>query len=212
MQDHAETGLTTTFFWLAHDEVSGKPRVPDPYAGLGLSAAWVAELLLGEHLLLEDGILRVPRNTSAPGVVAHQLWQQVRTQSDPLPVRRWLASVTSSARQEVGRQLQHLGLARPQRSWLRRESRWLPVDVNAGQRAEVRVRAFLQAQQGPLDDAVLCGISAGTGLLGRVLDAAEARAGHEALSRVETDMPPMARLLVEETRSAVTAEMLSERR
>jgi hypothetical protein len=162
---------------MAHEESSGKPRLAERIAGLGLAAALLGELALAERIELREGTVAVldsgPRDDVLSGRVLEFLKQEQH------PTRTWLAFFGQSAHTEVGRRL---GAAPPpgggggpappdgllvrearKRPW--QGGRWLPVSTQVA----VRPTALLCTQLirghhlGP-PDLVLLGLLRATGL------------------------------------------------
>lgn len=205
--------IAVDWFWLSHDDQSGKALLSPVHTGLGLGAALLAELLITNHVTIKDELIVATARKPPPDVLAHQVFSLVLGEPQPLPVRMWLSYLSRTARDDVGQHLERAALVRSKRSRLRRTIRWVPVDVNEAGRPESRLYELLDGNRGwTVNDAILGGLAEVTGLLGGVLETSEARTAHDSIQIVTGRLHPMMRRLLIDTRAAVSAAVLSERR
>jgi hypothetical protein len=149
---------------MAHEESSGKPRLAERIAGLGLAAALLGELALAERIELREGTVAVldsgPRDDVLSGRVLEFLKQEQH------PTRTWLAFFGQSAHTEVGRRLAADGLlVREARKRPWQDGRWVPVSTAVAVRPTALLCTQLIRGHG-LDrrDLVLLGLLRATGL------------------------------------------------
>ncbi|MDR7303705.1 GOLPH3/VPS74 family protein [Haloactinomyces albus] len=205
--------LATDWFWLAHDDTSGKARVNRTHLGIGLGGALLAELLSAEYMTLtEDLVVPVTRNVP-PDVLAHQVFSVARGEPQPLSTRTWLSYLSRTAYEDVGQHLWRRGLIERNRSILWWAPRWLPVDPEIARQPSSRLRSLLiHGEARSAYDAVLVGLSEATGLLQGVLDPEEIPTAQEFLPAVLQTLSPTLRTLLGQMRAAASAAVLSERR
>lgn len=212
MRSSDDETLAVAFFWLVHDTSSGKLRVPAANAGLGIAAAALADLLIGEYITVYQGAVQPLHTITSPRGEARGVVDEVRS-FPPASVPAWLWHLGDSLRDEVGAHLQQQGRVRQQRTRLRRPTRWVPIEADPPGSVEVRMRALLlHTRDGTTADAVLCVLAEVTGLLRRVLDdAAETRTARQTVPTLQARLPAMLHALITSLDSVMTTEMLSGR-
>jgi len=167
-QEHRAGGgtgrLADDFFLMAHEESTGKPRLAERIAGLGLAGALLGELALAERIELRDGTVAVldssPREDALSGRVLEFLKQEQH------PTRTWLAFFGQSAHVEVGRRLIDDGLlVREARKRPWQGGRWLPTSVDVAVRPTALLcTQLIRGQDLEPRDLVLIGLLRATGL------------------------------------------------
>lgn len=159
--------LADEFFRLAHNDVTGKPRLNAGAAGLGLAAALLGELMFARRITLQRGMLEVLDPSPPQDAVAHAILDQLIAQPQHLGVRIWLDFLSRGAYEEVAKRLWRAGHVRPEtsRRLLRQVVTWVPADVNTAAWPWARLSHSLHRQE-PLDqpDVFLVGLAAATGL------------------------------------------------
>jgi hypothetical protein len=206
--------LADGLFLLAHDELSGKPRLSDGVLGLGLSGALLGELALAEKISVRGDAVVVtdpePPQDQLAGAVHLRLLRSVA----PRPVRDWLMYFADDALAQLAGRLVRGGHLVAQPSRLGRATRYQFTDPNGGGKAAVGLCTKVMRRQ-PLEagSAVLAGLVGATGLehpvLFEVRDAPQARRYlQESLQALH---PPTLRALILETRAAVEAAVVTQR-
>ncbi len=210
--DPEPSRLVTDWFWISHDEASGRPRVSRTHLGLGLGSTLLASLLLSGHVVVQADAVVPTTTSSPPGELAHQVFSQIAAEPRPLGVRTWLSYLSLTATGEVTGHLRRRGLVREQRSRLLRKTRFVPLDpVDAALPAN-RLRSLLISREArSLHDPLLVAITEATGLLESVVDPDEIRTAREAVPAVTGRLPDDLRVLVAHTRAASGAAVLAPR-
>jgi hypothetical protein len=206
--------LADEFFRLAHNNVSGKPRLHARATELGLASALLAELIFGGRLTLYHGLLTVVDDTPPRDAVSHAALDQIVSQPQHRAVRTWLDFLSRGAYDGVAQRLWRTGHIRPQttRRLLRQVVVWVPTDVNLAAWPWARLSHSLTRHE-PLDaaDAVLVGLAAATGLDQDLLEGGANAFHHQHLRRlVASTSAPMQELLAH-THAAVGDAVLSYR-
>jgi hypothetical protein len=149
---------------MAHEESTGKPRLAERIAGLGLAGALLGELALADRIELRDGTIAVldssPREDALSGRVLEFLKQEQH------PTRTWLAFFGQSAHTEVGRRMVADGLlVRETRKRPWQGGRWLPTSVDAAVRPTALLcTQLIRGHDLGARDLVLIGLLRATGL------------------------------------------------
>ncbi|HEU5469027.1 MAG TPA: GPP34 family phosphoprotein [Actinophytocola sp.] len=204
--------LADDLFLAAHDDVSGKPRLPARAAGLGLAAALLGELVMFRRITLRRGDVVVLEKGPVPDALAHLVFEEVRREPEPAPVWDWLTYLAEDAYQRVAERMVRQGLLAPQTKRLRRAGGYQPVDLNAAAWPLVRLAQKL-AREEPvvLPDIVLAGLVRATGL-NPYLRAAALADVTTYQQRLVAQLPTPLRVLVAEAEGAVGEAVLRRRR
>lgn len=201
-------------FWLAHEVESGKPILGPTHAGLGLGLAStrLAELLLSGHIALNDDFIVAMARQPPPNALARQLFSLVLGEPEPLPLRTWLSFLAKTARGDLGIHLERYGQARALPSRFRRTARWLPTDIRDAMQPSIRLRVLLRdgGARSPYDP-VLASIADASGLLAGVLGPDEKTEARQVIPAIVGGLHPVLRALVNHTRAALSATVLSGR-
>ncbi|HKT06145.1 MAG TPA: GPP34 family phosphoprotein [Rugosimonospora sp.] len=202
--------LADELFLIAHDDVTGKPRLHPRVMGIALAGALLGELVLYGRVdvrqvpeLGTDGVILVERLPVGDALVDSVL-DQVFSEGRPRTVRAWLAFLWPTATRGVGDRLAASGLLLPARTGLlRREPRWTPADTPTAARPVTRLRILL-SKQDPMTvaDAVLGGFAVECGLGQQILWQAPPRA-REYLDYLLGHLPEGLRILLNQTEQAV---------
>jgi hypothetical protein len=131
--------LADDLYLIAHDDRSGRSRLPARVLALGLAGALLAELAVGEHVVVEDGVLVLGAAESAPSdVLAHEALDQVR--SETLTVHDWIVFFGRDATARVAARLGRSGALTQRASALPlRPVRWVPTDPNGALMPQVNL-------------------------------------------------------------------------
>jgi hypothetical protein len=216
-QDSRQAGgssrLADEFFLMAHDESTGKPRLAERIAGLGLAAALLGELALDARLELRQGTVAVLDSAPPDDALAGRVLEFLKQEEHP--TRTWLAFFAQSAHSEVGRRLTSAGLlARETRKRPWQSGRWVPVSPSVAARPTAQLCTLLIRGQ-DLDErsAVLLGLLRATGLDQPVLWEVRHTAP-EALRRVGealSALGPSLAELITQTEAAIGSAIASHR-
>jgi hypothetical protein len=207
--------LADDLFLLAHDEVSGKPRLHPRVVGLGLAGALLGELVLfGRADVRADADGRYFVVVTDPGPIddplADAVLGQVRADGRPRTVRAWLGYLAQTASHNVGERLGAAGtLARTHSRVPRRGSRWTPTDLTTAAWPATRLRMLLtKSEPVTVPDAALAGFALACGLSQQILWNTPATA-REYLDYLLAGLPEALGTLVTQTESAVGDAVLS---
>jgi hypothetical protein len=207
--------LADDLFLLAHDEVSGKPRLHPRVTGIGLAGALLGELVLFGHAdVLPDADARYFVVVTDPGPIddalAHAVLGQVKADGRPRTVRAWLGYLAQTATHNVGERLGAAGLlARTHSRLPRRGSRWTPTDLATAAWPATRLRMLLSKNEPvTVPDAALAGFALGCGLGQQILWDTPPSA-REYLDCLLAGLPDALRALLAQTESAVGDAVLS---
>jgi hypothetical protein len=223
--------LIDNFYLLAHDE-DGKPRLHARATAIGLAAAVLADLMLTGHVTITDkrvvptapaaGSTMDPRMVARqpappPDPLAHTIWDQICHEDNRHQVRTWLGVLTATITEAVATRMARVGVLRPvQVGRIRRTTRYVPVDPDAGMKIKVVLSARLVQHDPNIDwpDAVLGGLLNATGLIDDVLWQDKSGAGHrylrEVLRGIAARVPAFIDLFAD-TEAAVGDAVLSHR-
>jgi len=206
--------LADDFWRLAHHDVTGKPRLNERAAGLGLAAALLGELLWIGRINVRDGRLWVVDKTPPDDVLEHTVLEQIIAQPQHGTIGIWLDFLAHDAAQLVAQRLWRAGHLRREtsRRLLRPdEVRWVPVDWNVAHWPTARLSIYLRDRaQMSTTDAFLAGLVATTGLDEGLLRTAPA-ASHDYLRHLVATAPPPVHELLTYTHIAIGQSVLSYR-
>lgn len=202
--------LADEFFYLAHDDRTGRPRLYSAAIAHGLAAALLAELYSEGRITIEGRHVRVT-NPGPPEDRLQHLVDRLKAEGHT-ETRTWLAFVATFAYDLVATRMSQLGLVRPRPSGLlRRATLHVPTDTNAAAWPEGRLRLYLSRLM-PLEhpDVALANLVLATGLDTRVLQFTPSDAhGFLAQQVTRADLP--LRNLFKDLRTAVDSAVLSHR-
>lgn len=92
--------LADEFFLMAHDEATGKPRLAERIAALGLAGALLGELAVESRIELRQGTVTVVDSSPCADELAGRVLEFLKQEEHP--TRTWLAFFAQSAYGEVG--------------------------------------------------------------------------------------------------------------
>lgn len=207
--------LADDLYLIAHDDRSGRPRLPPRVLALGLAGALLAELAAGEHIVVEDGLVVPGTAESAPrDVLAHEVLDQVR--SETLTVHDWLVFFSHDATARVAARLGRAGALIQRASALPlRPMRWVPADPNSAVLPQVNlVTRLVRGQQLEPHYAALAGLveAVGLGAHEQVLWEVHDRPDRVAvLERAVAALAPSPRELIAQVERAVAGAYVTHR-
>jgi Golgi phosphoprotein 3 (GPP34) len=207
-----EVLLADELFWLAHQDMTGRPLLHRDAMGLGLAAALIGELVFSNRLALSEGRVHVLEAPDPADPLARSTMDRIAAEREPLDVRSWLAFLGRDARSAVGRRLVGRGAATCERSAWRRPERYIAYDTLAG--ARVANPLYLALTRGaPLDlwQTTLAGLADAVGLSRTVLFDGGAVAVR-ALRQWVDALPAALHELVVQTDAAVGDAVLAHHR
>jgi hypothetical protein len=209
--------LTDDLYLICFAEQTGRAVVTDAVAGLGLAGGLLAELVLGGHLLVRDGLLFPATGVAPPSDLP--LWEvlhAVAGQRRPQPVETWLRFLATDAVTDVRHRMCAAGLltrVRTRRLGVTAKDRYLPTDSNTAAWPAIRLANHLCSGDSlPLQEAVLAGLVHATGLLKHVLWGPEHAAGFGYADHLRHLLPAPLALVVAHTEAAVGQHVLTRRR
>jgi len=209
--------LTDDLYLICYAEQTGRPVATDAVAGLGLAGGLLAELVLGGHLLVHDGLLYPAAGVAPPSDLP--LWEVLHTvagQRQPQPVETWLRFLSADAVTDVRHRMCAAGLlarVRTRRLGMTAKDRYLPTDSNTAAWPAIRLASQLCAGQPvPLSDAVLAGLVHACVLLKHVLWGPEHAAGFGYADQLRHLLPTPLAVVVAHSEAAVGQHVLTRRR
>lgn len=163
--------LADELFLLAHDGVSGKPRLHPRVTGLGLASALLAELVLHRWLQVEAGVVLPAADPPSGDSLLHRVLAPIRTARPARAIRPWLDTLAGPALYGVPDRMAAAGVLVAQRSRGRaRATRWVPADISIAAWPPARLRLYLlKGEPMVLQDVLLACLTLACGLDQQVL-------------------------------------------
>lgn len=191
--------LADDFFRLAHDDVTGRPRLTRRTVSVGLAAALLAELLALHRIQIQRGDVRIVDRTPPEDAVAHTVLECLVMEPQSRPLQAWVDRLAQSSYADVAGRLVRAGQVRvrvSRRLVGRVMTVFVPTDINQAARPMALLATQLRWRD-PLNqhDSQLAGLVMTTGLDRYVLDGAPAVARGYLRFVVEHLPPPMPQLL-----------------
>ncbi|WKU03784.1 GPP34 family phosphoprotein [Micromonospora sp. HUAS LYJ1] len=206
--------IANDFYFLAHDDRTGQPRLFPAALSLGLAAGLLMELHYAGRISFSQGAVHVWRDGPTPvDWLQHKILDRMLTEPQNTPVRQWLSYLAASAGDQVAQRMTQAGLLREQTTgpWWRRRTVYVPTDINTAAWPWARLSQQLRNRRGlPEHDVLLAGLAAHTQLDVALLDGASWLARDYLSLLVEHLFPPWPGLLGE-LGAAVGAAVLSHR-
>lgn len=209
--------LSDDLYLICFAEQTGRAVVTDAVAGLGLAGGLLAELVFGNHLVVQDNLLYPAAGVAPPSDLP--LWEvlhAVAGQDRPQPVETWLRFLAADAVTDVRHRMCTAGLlarVRTRRLGVTAKARFLPTDSNAAAWPAIRLANHLCAGQPvPLEDAALAGLVHACGLLKHVLWGPEHASGFGYADHLRQLLPAPLASVVTHTEAAVGQHVLTRRR
>jgi hypothetical protein len=211
--------LADQFFLIAHEDRTGRSRLHPRAVGLGLAAALLGELMVGERITAFEGDVYVVSRNPPGDPLTHDLLDLLIAQPQHRELRTWLAFLAQDAAIKVGERLIRAGVLEPVTRRKLRGSETLYLPMSSDQRnfaawAPVRLADILVHRRAMnMSDRVLAGLVVATGLTRQVLwDVDAHREGLNHLPTVIGSLPDGLRQLVEHTEAMVGSVLAAGRR
>ncbi len=197
--------IANDYFLIAHDEQTGKVRIQERVAGIGLAGALLGELALTGNIRITNGKVSVVHPSPPGDDLAERVLQQLAAEAQHEAVRTWLLFLSQAAANRVGNRLHRAGLVTSVRK--RRLSgsvvRYVSADLNASGRPAMRLGTQIGSGTPPtMADAMLTGLVAATGLARRVWWENDSLTSHHVQTTVAS-LPMSLRELLAHTEAAV---------
>jgi Golgi phosphoprotein 3 (GPP34) len=202
--------LADEFFLLAHDDVSGKPRLHPRVMGIGLASALLGELVMFGRVRIKGADLVVVDGRPVDDELTDRVLVAIAGRR-PRPVSTWLAALADTAPADVAARLAADGVVhRVSSRWPGRGDRWVPADMSTAAWPAARLRMLLTHDEAPpVPDVALAGLALSCGLSSYLLwDTAPEVRDH--LDRLLSDLGPVRDLLAY-TEAAVGDAVMSRR-
>ncbi|WP_410672926.1 GOLPH3/VPS74 family protein [Amycolatopsis sp. cmx-4-68] len=135
--------LVDAFFFLGHEEFTGRPVLSRTSLGIGLAGAALCDLLFTDRITVERGKVR-PIAGRPPGIpTADHVFSAIISETGTHRVRDWVDHLRRELPSIAGDNLVAHGLVRrtPDRVLLRRRPRYPPADLLVSTAARARARA-----------------------------------------------------------------------
>ncbi len=192
--------LADEFFYLAHDDQTGRPRLFESALAHGLAAALLAELCWEGRVTFEGRQVRVTNAAPPRDWLQHLVLDRLVAEPRHTATRTWLAFVGTTACEQVATRMWQLGLVQPQqvgRLW-RQRTVYVPADMNTAAWSWARLSFQLRNyQQLNAFDVALAGLAMHTQLDPILLDGAPLAARAFLRQQVEQAHLPLRDLLAD---------------
>lgn len=197
--------IADDFFLIAHDEQTGKIRIQERVAGIGLASALLGELALAGNLRVTRGKVSVQHAAPPGDDLAERVLEQIGSETTHEDVRTWLQFLSQGAANRVGNRLTRAGYLTPVRRRRLTGSvvRYVSVDLNLSGRPAMRLNTQIgRGLPATMADAMLTGLVAATGLSRRVWWDNDSLVNHHVQTTVAS-LPMSLRELLAHTEAAV---------
>ena len=169
--------LADEYYFVAHEDTTGKPRLHPRAVGLGVACGLLAELVFANRVTIGGGNVTVIDRTAPEDALAHTTLDQLIQEQQHRAVRTWLTFLAQTAVDGVAQRLLRAGQVRTERvrRGLRQVDVYVPMNMSAAAWPEHRLRHhIINGQQITMGDAALAGMIAATGLTDRIMWDADA--------------------------------------
>ncbi|MGW4527948.1 GOLPH3/VPS74 family protein [Amycolatopsis sp. NPDC004378] len=143
--------MVDSFFFLGHDEFSGRPVLSRTSLGIGLAGAVLCDLLFTERITVENRRIR-PIAQRPPGIAAaDSVFSEIVSEKRAHSVREWVDHLRDDLPEAVAEHLVAAGLVRrtPDRVLLRRRFRYPPADLLVSTAARHKARSAVFGVERP---------------------------------------------------------------
>ncbi|MFG3685454.1 GPP34 family phosphoprotein [Micromonospora sp. NPDC047740] len=210
---HKPKLLADEFFMLAHDDQSGRPRLPHSSITFGLAAALLAELGSARWIHFERGDLTILDRRAPDDWLQHQVLAQLIASPQHTATRTWLAYLAATSYDLVAKRLLQAGMVRPvtYRRMFKTVTVFEPTDMNVAAWSWARLVGSLR-QLEPLDtfDLALAGIAREVRLDQWILQGTS-HASTAYLRQLLAEAPPPMRDLLAALNAAIGNAVMSHR-
>ncbi|GAB3849194.1 hypothetical protein GCM10029963_33220 [Micromonospora andamanensis] len=192
--------LADEFFYLAHDDQTGRSRLFESATAHGLAAALLAELFGQGRITFVGRHVRVADPSPPADWLQHLVLDRLVAEPRHTATRTWLAFFGTTAYEQVATRMWQLGLLRQEqvgRLW-RQRTVYIPTDMNTAAWSWARLSHQLRNYErlSPFDVA-LAGLAASTQLDPILLDGAPPAARVLLRRQVEQASLPLRELLAD---------------
>jgi hypothetical protein len=204
--------LADDFWFVAHDDASGRPRLGSGALGLGLAGALLGELVLLRCIAVSSGRVLVLNARPLPEPDSQAIVQQMFAEPQH-DVRTWLSYLSRGASEVVAARLVRAGLVtrEAQRRLFTTAVAHRPVDMSFAFWRSARLKQVLAGRERPeWQDIVLAGLVYSTGLFRAVL-LEDFAAGDAYLHRCMEHMDPSLREVIAQVATLVGDAVLAVR-
>lgn len=207
--------LADDFFFIAHDDRSGRRRLAQPVVSIGLAASLLGELLLSGHLMVHENALYPVHGYPPEGGLVAEIMHLVTGRPNDRDLGTWLTFLAAEAVTDVGERLVAEGqVTRVKRRRLAGSRvEFQPVNISAAAWPAIRIAGILSRGEAmSVSDTTLTGLVDATGLTGHVLwDAEVHRPGYAHIEPLLAMLPAPLSTLLARTRVAVGDVVLTKR-
>jgi hypothetical protein len=207
--------LADDFYLIGLDGRTNRPRLHSKAMGLGVAAALLAEMVLANHIRVNNGRIEVAHRHYAPEARDHaDMLAQINAEPQhQLPV--WLAYFAQTATDVVQERLVAHGFMRVEsRGMLRAKRVYTPTDHMAVEWRSLRIaRVISQRDVGTWEDLTIIALVVATGLTDAVLWNAgpEDRDSLLAILPYLSDEPSL-HALITQVETLIAAAVLAQRK
>jgi hypothetical protein len=206
--------LGDEFYFVAHEDTTGKPRLHAGAVGLGLASALLAELVMFGRITVHAGAVSILDRRPPEDALAHTTLDQLIGEQQHRAVRTWMAFLAQTAAATVAQRLLragHVQITQTRRAF-RTTVTYVPVDMSVAAWPENRLRHLLTSGKPmTVPDAMLAGLASATGLTERILWDTDANA-RRYFAHALASLPAPLRELMAHTEAAVGDAVLTHRR
>lgn len=206
--------LADDFYFVAHDDSTGRPRLHPRAVQLGLAAALLGELMLVSRITVHNGRILISSHQPPNDALAHTILDRLIAQGPNPDLHAELAVIGRSAPEAVAQRLERGGqLAYAEsRRLMRTTGRWLPTDANQAAWPAARTARLLSSNdEMTWHDVLLAALLAATGLIGQVLWDNDQYA-RIRLKNILAQLPDSVAELMTHTEAAIGNAVLAHRR
>lgn len=205
--------LADDFWFVAHDDASGRPRLGPVALGLGLAGALLGELVLLRSIAVSSGRVLLLNARPLPDPDSQAIMQQMFAEPEH-DVRTWLSYLSRGADEMVAARLVRAGLVsrEAQRRLFMTTVAHRPVDMSFAFWRSARLKQVLAGgrERPEWQDIVLAGLVYSTGLFRAVL-LEDFGAGDAYLHRCLERMDPSLREIIAQVATLVGDSVLAVR-
>lgn len=196
--------IANDYFLIVHDEQTGKIRIQERVAGIGLASALLGELTLSGNIQIKYGKVAVLHPTPPGDDLAERVLHQIAAEVQHEDMRTWLQFLSQASANRVGARLTSAGIVTPVRKRRLAGSavRYISNDLNASGRPAMRLGTQIGRGFSTYADAMLTGLVAATGLTRRIWWDNDSMINHHVQTTVAS-LPMSLRELLAHTEAAV---------
>jgi hypothetical protein len=174
--DGRALSVADNYFFVAHNEQTGRARQSHTGVSIGLAAALLADLIIPDHMRVDNGLIKLGYQAAPPpSSLHHWVWETVLAERTRHPVGTWLRFFARDSIQRVGERLTTAGLVRPideatVLGLFRKETVYYPADPAFAAYLPVAIRRRLDNPSTLIpQDLALVGLIAATELYRHLL-------------------------------------------